>query len=87
MARTFDVSRTRLTCGAPRPGLRDGKWIAVAANDGTGTYVYKVPVNGGIPGSPDRYCLLQPAVVSGWPIHCLFRTASRIDIRDEGDHA
>jgi serine/threonine protein kinase/Tol biopolymer transport system component len=25
----------------------DGKWIAVAANDGTGTYVYVVPVNGG----------------------------------------
>ena len=24
----------------------DGKWVAVAANDGTGTYVYKVPVNG-----------------------------------------
>jgi len=28
---------------------RDGKWVAVAANDGTGTYVYKVPVNGGSP--------------------------------------
>ena len=27
----------------------DGKWIAVAANAGTGTYVYKVPVNGGSP--------------------------------------
>ena len=27
----------------------DGQWIAVAANDGTGTYVYNVPVNGGPP--------------------------------------
>ena len=32
----------------------DGEWVAVAANDGEGTYVYKVPVNGGSRGSPDR---------------------------------
>jgi len=27
----------------------DGKWVAVAANDGKGTHVYKVPVDGGSP--------------------------------------
>jgi serine/threonine protein kinase/Tol biopolymer transport system component len=27
----------------------DGKWVAMAANDGTGTYAYKVPVHGGSP--------------------------------------
>ena len=27
----------------------DGEWVSVAANDGEGTYVYKVPVNGGSP--------------------------------------
>ena len=27
----------------------DSKWIVVAGNDGTGTYVFKIPVNGGSP--------------------------------------
>jgi Tol biopolymer transport system component len=27
----------------------DGKWVAAAATDGKGIYVYKVPVNGGSP--------------------------------------
>ncbi len=27
----------------------DGKWVAVAGNDGSGTYVFKVPVGGGAP--------------------------------------
>jgi WD40 repeat protein len=27
----------------------DGKWVAVAGNDGKGTYVFKVPVDGGSP--------------------------------------
>ena len=40
MARTFDVSMDVQDAGAAS-WSPDGKWIAVAANDGTGTYVYK----------------------------------------------
>ena len=55
----------------------DGKWVAVAANQGDGTRLFKIPLDGGQPVRLLDTRSYQSGLVARRPVHRVFRTAGQ----------